>query len=613
MAESKANKKGTWDPLQMQAALEAVRTGRKVKEVARSFELPESSIRDRLKKGEYYDPRLGRKPTFSQEDEKELAEHVIKLSNSFYGITQLQLRKLAYDFAKSKEIGNIFSEETKMAGKCWVYAFLKRNPEVSLRTPEATSMNRILGFNKTEINIFFSNLEKLMKTNVYPANRIYNVDETGISSVQRPGKIYAPKGQKQVGKITSGERGQNVTVVCAMNASGCSFIPPMFIYPRQRINSSFKTGGPIGAQYECSKSGWINEELFEKWLHHFANNINATNQNPTLLILDNHSSHISHGSYVFCKENEIHMLSLPPHTSHKMQPLDVTFYGPLKSAYHRECDLYMTNHPYEKITHDVLASIFNKAYMKVASMDKAVKGFETTGIFPLNPDIFTDDFISDPHVEDLTCQTAISNDSKTASSTNDSQTNEIEAVAGSSREILNSISPVPQKVYKIKRRTTKQHSRILTSTPLKAELEAKEKKKREKDKENINKGKQIPGKKLAKGKSVKRKVLIDRSSDESSDEKNKKTEKGKQIPEKKFKKGKSAKKQELIYNESDECSEEEDKNKDSVNDVCAFCGEFGRDNEEWFRCCSCSSWIHKECSGKDTAENFICDYCQNIV
>lgn len=32
-----------------------------------------------------------------------------------------------------------------MAGKCWVYAFLKINSRISLRLPEPTSMNRVLG------------------------------------------------------------------------------------------------------------------------------------------------------------------------------------------------------------------------------------------------------------------------------------------------------------------------------------------------------------------------------------------------------------------------------------------------------------------------------------
>lgn len=100
----------------MKAALEAVNSGRKIKEVARAFMLPESSIRDRLKKGEYYDPRLGRKATFSKEDEKELADHIIMLSKTFFGISQQQLRKLAYEFAVAKNIKNIFSTEKEGHG-----------------------------------------------------------------------------------------------------------------------------------------------------------------------------------------------------------------------------------------------------------------------------------------------------------------------------------------------------------------------------------------------------------------------------------------------------------------------------------------------------------------
>ena len=61
------------------------------------------------------------------------------------------------------------------------------------------------------------------------------MDETGVSTVHDPGKIIALKGQKQVGRIVSGERGRNITVVCSVSAIG-SYVPPMFIFPRCRIS-----------------------------------------------------------------------------------------------------------------------------------------------------------------------------------------------------------------------------------------------------------------------------------------------------------------------------------------------------------------------------------------
>ncbi|CAG9832544.1 unnamed protein product [Diabrotica balteata] len=46
------------------------------------------------------------------------------------------------------------------------------------------------------------------KYNFHP-NRIYNVDEIGITTVHKPSRVLAPKGRKQIGSI-SGERGQTL-------------------------------------------------------------------------------------------------------------------------------------------------------------------------------------------------------------------------------------------------------------------------------------------------------------------------------------------------------------------------------------------------------------------
>jgi hypothetical protein len=61
--------------------------------------------------------------------------------------------------------------------------------------------------------------------------RIFNIDETGVSTVQTRKKIVAQRGMKQVGRITSAERGKNITVVGTASATGTS-ISPMIIYPR---------------------------------------------------------------------------------------------------------------------------------------------------------------------------------------------------------------------------------------------------------------------------------------------------------------------------------------------------------------------------------------------
>jgi len=68
-----------------------------------------------------------------------------------------------------------------------------------------------------------------MQRNHFGAHQIYNVDETGITTVQRPSKVIAPRGSKQVGKVTSAERGALVTIRCAVNAMSNS-LPPVFYF-----------------------------------------------------------------------------------------------------------------------------------------------------------------------------------------------------------------------------------------------------------------------------------------------------------------------------------------------------------------------------------------------
>ncbi|KAJ4428049.1 hypothetical protein ANN_24063 [Periplaneta americana] len=112
-----------------------------------------------------------------------------------------------------------------------------------------------------EIQQVYSKLESLFSKFNFPARRIYNVDETEVSTVHTTSRIIASKGTKQVGTIISWERGKNITVCCAVSAAG-HYIPPMFIFPRQRMSPQLQCDGPTGALYKCSKNGWMTSELF---------------------------------------------------------------------------------------------------------------------------------------------------------------------------------------------------------------------------------------------------------------------------------------------------------------------------------------------------------------
>lgn len=88
-----------------------------------------------------------------------------------------------------------------------------------------------MGFNKPVVDSFYNLLASCMKKHSYPPDRIYNVDETGLSCVAKSqGKIIAVKGRKQVGKLSSAERGQNVTATICFSAAG-HYVLLLLIYP----------------------------------------------------------------------------------------------------------------------------------------------------------------------------------------------------------------------------------------------------------------------------------------------------------------------------------------------------------------------------------------------
>jgi hypothetical protein len=81
------------------------------------FNIPFSTIKDRVKAGKCYGPSLGKKCIFNEEQESEIGKHVLLLAKLFFGITPTELRRPAYEFAERNGTKNNFSKESRLTGK----------------------------------------------------------------------------------------------------------------------------------------------------------------------------------------------------------------------------------------------------------------------------------------------------------------------------------------------------------------------------------------------------------------------------------------------------------------------------------------------------------------
>ena len=155
------------------------------------------------------------------------------MQRRMYGLSLKDLRKLANVFAEKASAHHPFKKEVKMAGKDWAKSFLERHG-LCISQPQATSVSRVIGFKRPQVDRFFSLYKECLEEHEYMPSKIWNMDETGVTTIQKPGQILAEKGMRQVGKATSAQRCELVTLICAFNAAG-GFLPPMYIFPRKRM------------------------------------------------------------------------------------------------------------------------------------------------------------------------------------------------------------------------------------------------------------------------------------------------------------------------------------------------------------------------------------------
>ena len=88
-----------------------------------------------------------------------------------------------------------------------------------------------------------------------------------------------------------------------------------------------------GTAYAVSDRGWMTEKVFLNWFQHqFIDRVKLI-EGPKILIYDGHISHVSISLIDCAVKNDTTLLKLPPHTTHFLQPLDVSGFEPVKTKW----------------------------------------------------------------------------------------------------------------------------------------------------------------------------------------------------------------------------------------------------------------------------------------
>lgn len=171
------------------------------------------------------------------------------------------------------------------------------------------------------------------------------------------------------------------TVLYGISASG-NYIPPFTIYKGAHLYESWTKGGPPGALYACTESGWMQDSVFESWMDHFIKYTESL-QKPVLLIYDGHGSHMTYGTVKKAIDNNIIILCLPPHTSHALQPLDVGVFSPVKEAWKQILKKLFRESRLQNVSKSVFPSLLKQLF-ECLRPQNAIKSFLGSGLYPIN-------------------------------------------------------------------------------------------------------------------------------------------------------------------------------------------------------------------------------------
>ncbi|KAK7474936.1 hypothetical protein BaRGS_00033823, partial [Batillaria attramentaria] len=141
------------------------------------------------------------------------------------------------------------------------------------------------------------------------------------------------------------KKGAQAAPVCAASLQVATTFR-LFSSTKERIRDELKTGAPPGTGFAVQDKGWMDKDTFCLWLEHFISNTKPSKVLPVLLVPDGHVSHTGNLRAVeLPAEHGAVMLSLPPHCSHCMQPLDLTYFKPLSTYFNQAVDKFMRTHP----------------------------------------------------------------------------------------------------------------------------------------------------------------------------------------------------------------------------------------------------------------------------
>ena len=196
----------------------------------------------------------------------------------------------------------------------------------------------------------------------------------------------ARRGSRLVHSIEPNQK-EHFSVLSCINADG-GCIPNFYILKGCYFLVDYIANCEEGAVMGMQPKAWMTRWLFESWIFHFIKCLKrgpgVDLSNRHLLILDGHNSHVTLQVVKISMESGLDIISLPSHTSHALQPLDIACFKPFKTAFRQIRDAWCLANKNEPVGKQTLCEWTSKALKRALIPTNIKSGFREAGIWPLD-------------------------------------------------------------------------------------------------------------------------------------------------------------------------------------------------------------------------------------
>lgn len=274
----------------------------------------------------------------------------------------------------------------------WVDGFLKRH-DLVYKAVRVIDDKHVQAVSEANVAEHIAHVKAAMdRYRIKDARFVFNMDQSGASFAKMTGRsLRKGVGPRNVALIHSAVRTkgnlERVTVMPVVSASGVAF-KPVIVYPGKQAHYR-KVSGHIQTLhgflppcyfYQREVPG-VDSAIIFQWAKDFVNETKVLRSNGQrlLFVIDGYGSHVQFNTLQLFRENDIIVIALPAHTSHVLQPLDVSVFSSYKSYLQREIHTFAQR---KKLldAFDIAMGI-SRAYTKALTTSNIVDGFIRTGLW----------------------------------------------------------------------------------------------------------------------------------------------------------------------------------------------------------------------------------------